>query len=69
MTRLSPDDDQRVFACPSCDTVDVRENRQGDTEYRCASCGATFDEYHERDRYCTGGNPLRDVDPEEVLGA
>lgn len=71
-----------VRACPECDmggNVVARSGRQdwqvSDERYRCGQCGATFDEFVERERRSKCGHAadslvakLQDLDPDAVGG-
>lgn len=57
-----------VVACPECDTGGKvhRTGQHATSRFRCGSCTAKLDRYVVREAYCTGGNPLREIDPSEV---
>lgn len=68
-----------VAACPECDATSVALNAPGGyadvpegSRYRCANCGALFDEYVERERRTANDSRrglagrLVDADPDEV---
>lgn len=59
MPRLNAPTETRVIACPECDSAGNVYERTGggeawagdpDMPYHCQRCGATFEEYVERDR-------------------